>query len=630
MPNISGIIANKKNLFNPDKIIEKFINVHSVGGLKFVNRIFKSDQCVICNTLTGILNENLNQPVFDSHKNFCLFLEGEIYNKDELIRHIDTSRKFTQCEIILELFMKYGNEFISLLNGEFNIVIFHTLENKITILNDHISSKPMYYMEHGGTLIFGSEKKSILSVCKNSQAIDPIGLLQIFAFSHNLDGRTFIKEIRRLPPGCKLQYNEGIAKVQKSFSLNFEEQTSIRKIESLVETWSEQLKLATDLRLKNKSRMLINLSGGLDSRALSLAIPRNLRPFVARTKGFKNSREVIYAAEIARRLGFKHYIEDPRQTVFSDILPKVVWRTECAVSFIACLSVANHFQMKEHADYLIGGAYGNTSSGSAISADMFLPCSRTKFINNLYQRSLNRSKKILNEFFNKEFLYQFLPYLKESFLRSMVDIDGNTNIRIFEIWSILEKQPQRTLSSAPADSHLFEHLRPFIDKNYLNFVLTIPTWLRFGPALYQTMIFHFGSEISGIPYANTNLKLRSTVYGNLLNKSAEVGMKIYKKIFGQHYFPHRFKYIRSGHEGFEKHIREDQGFRRIIEKFVSSPCFDPSIFNARGIKNILNMHYRQNTDYTFPLCLLATFAIGIPYFITNKTRSCPPEAEPLL
>jgi asparagine synthase (glutamine-hydrolysing) len=606
MPNISGFITNDAKFINPDEILKKFKDVHALKGLSFIQKELKTETCMICNTLTGILTENLNQPVSDPVKNVFLFLEGEIYNTDELFPHLHSDRKPTQCEILLELFLKYGDEFVSLLNGEFNIVIVQKLENSITIFNDHLSSKPMYYMEQGETLLFGSEKKSILAVCNNSPIIDPTGLLQIFALSHNLGGRTFIKDIRRLPPQCKLKYKDGKTRLKRLSSLKFRVQSAFGKIDSLVEDWSEHIKQATKRRLKNKNRILINLSGGLDSRALALAIPRNLRPFSARTKGFKNSREVIYAAEIARRLGFNHYIENPGQTI------------------------ANHIQMKKYADFQMGGAYGNTSSGSAISADMFLPCSRAKFINNLYQRSLSRSKKILNELFNKEFLCKFLPYLKESFFNSMAGLDGDTNIRIFETWSILEKQPQRTLSTALADSHLFEHLRPFIDKSYLNFVMTLPIWLRFGPVLYQTMIFRLGSEISGIPYVNTNLKLRRSVFGNMLNKNIELGLRILKKSVGNKKIPQRFKYRRSDHAGFEKRIREDQAFRYIIERFVASPSFDPSIFNGKGIKNILDKHYGQKADYTFPLCLLATFAVGIPYFITNRCTYCPPEAEPPL
>jgi hypothetical protein len=557
-------------------------------------------------------------------------LEGEIYNAKEVMAYFGIPKEISLCDMLLTLFIKRGSNFVTLLNGEFNIVIFQKDKKKLTILNDHLSSKPMYYLEKDRSFFFGSEKKSILAVSENSSIIDPLGLLEIFAFSHNLRGRTFIKGIKRLPPSSELIYKNGRITIHKYPSLKFWASKSVPKIDLLIEGWCEQIKQATEPRLKDKKRILINLSGGLDSRALALAIPRNFRPIFARTKGFQNSREVLYATEIARRLDFGHYSEDPGQVLFSDILPKVVWRTECAISFVGCLSMENHIQMKEYADFQIGGAYGNTSAGSAILPDMFLPSNRKKFINRIYQRIMSHSAETLHELFNREFLYKLLPFLKNSFFNSFEGLDANTNIKLFEIWNVLEMQPQRTLSSSPADSYLFEHIRPFIDKNYLNFVMKIPTWLRFGPVLYHTMISRLGPEISDIPYANTNLKIRSTVLGNIFNKNIELGLKVYKKILGNARLPSKLKYVSAGQEGTPELIRKDKKFRSIIEDFVISPSFDPSIFNAQGIMNILDKHYRQNIDCTLPLCLLATFAVGLPYFITNRPSLCPPEAEPLL
>jgi hypothetical protein len=630
MPNISGIITDGKTLEKPDEILSQYRNVHSLEGVGFTHREFKTQTCVICNILTGILKTTLNQPVHDRAENTFLFLEGEIYNTDELLAYLNEPKDLSQCSILLELFLTRGDEFVSLLNGEFNIVIYRKAENKITILNDHLASKPMYYMEEDSSLLFGSEKKSILAVTENSSTVDPLGLLQVFAFYQNIGDRTFIKGIKRLPPASNLTYSNGRTNLKRNYSLKFRVPDSVPKIDSLLDEWCDHLKQATIRRIKNKNRILINLSGGLDSRALALAIPKSFRPIFARTKGRQKANEVLYASEIARRLGFSHYIEEPEKLLFSKIISKVVWRTECAINFLGCLSIANHTQMKEHADCLVGGVYGNVLSGGQISPYMFLPCNRDAFIAKIYDTFLNRSAVYLNFLFNEEFLRKLLPALRESFFDSFEHIAAESNIMLYETWCILESNRQLTLSSSPADSHLFEHIRPLLDKNHINFVMTLPTSLRFGAILYHTMIHHFGPEITDIPYANTNLNLRKTVFGNAINKSIALGLRGYAKTFRNSWFPARYKYVPADHEGFANYIRKDQEFRRIIKSFIGSPSFDPSIFNRQGIMTILNKHYQNNSNYTFPLCLLATFAVGIPYFITNRPNFCPPDAEPLV
>lgn len=630
MPNISGIITNGKTLENPNEITSKYRSVHSLGGLSFTHRVFKAQTCVICNTLTGILRTTIDQPVSDSKNNTFLFLEGEIYNTDELLAYLNTPRELSQCNILLALFMKQGPEFVSLLNGEFNIVIYQKAENQLIILNDHLASKPIYYMEQGGALLFGSEKKSILAINDNFPVLDPLGILQVFAFNQNLNGRTFIKGIKRLPSASRLTYKDGRVTLRRSYPLKFRTPESLPKIGSLVEEWCDHLKQAMMRRLKNKSRILINLSGGLDSRALALAIDKNCRPIFARTKGSIKSREVLYATKIARRLGFDHYIETPGMAPLSFLLAKIVWRTECAVNFVNCLSLTNHARIKKNADFIIGGAYGNTSTGSAISADMFLSLSRDRFINRTYRKILQHSLLFLSEVFNNEFLQKFLPVLRDSYFNSFERLDDKTNIMLYENWSIFEKQPQRTLSSAPVDSHLFEHIRPFIDKDHMKFAMSLPTWLRYGPVLYHAMIYRLGPQLSDIPYANTNLRLRKTVFGNAINKSMTLGLKGYARIFGSSSLPFKYKYVPADQVGFANYIRRDPEFQRIIEEFISSASFDSSIFNRQGIMKMLDKHYQGFSNYTFPLCLLATFAVGIPYFITHRPISCPQEAEPVL
>jgi hypothetical protein len=75
--------------------------------------------------------------------------------------------------------------------------------------------------------------------------------------------------------------------------------------------------------------------------------------------------------------------------------------------------------------------------------------------------------------------------------------------------------------------------------------------------------------------------------------------------------------------------RQDPKLRGVVEDFVQSDYFDSSIFNKVGILDVLDRHYQGTADYAYPLCYLATFAVGLPYFVYNRPKSCPSEAEPL-
>lgn len=630
MSGISGLVDSRNVLDNADEILRIFEQVHSFKNVSFIQKTFLSHHCVIANTLTGLIPNIIAQPATDPSENTFLFLEGEIFNIEELLNHLNGVRNLTVCQILLELFLNYGSDFVSLLNGEFNILICQKAEKRLIILNDHLASKPMYYMPQGTKLLFGSEKKPILALVEKTPPIDPIGLLQIFAHEHNLTGRTFIGGLRCMPPASQLEYFEGKVRLSRYSQLAFDQQDSFSKTELLIEMWADQLKQATTQRLAGKNRLIFSLSAGLDSRAVACAIPRENRPISARTRGWEKSLEVIYAGEIAHRLGFSHIYEDPMRVPLSDILPKIVWRTEGAVSFAHCLSMANHTTLKTHGDFMIGGWLGDVSSGSRVTPAMLVPRSRPQFINMLYQRYPHYSITSLREIFAEEFLHKNFPGFREAFFASFDSLEAETNIRLYEMWSLSERQARLTLSTAAVDSYLFGHIRPFLDKEYLTFTMGLSNHLRFGQALYQAMIYYLGPELRDIPNANNNLKLKRTVIGNLLNKGVELTSKSKTRLFQKIRPAYQDKKKVPAVDNIGELIRSDVNIRYTIREFVHSSSCDLSIFNKTGILNMLNKHDQGAGEYTNLLCTLATFAVALPYFVYNRPTHCPPEAEPLV
>ena len=62
---------------------------------------------------------------------------------------------------------------------------------------------------------------------------------------------------------------------------------------------------------------------------------------------------------------------------------------------------------------------------------------------------------------------------------------------------------------------------------------------------------------------------------------------------------------------------------------MNSDHCDSSIFNREGILKTLEDEWEGKANNQALLCTLATFAVGIPYFIDNRILNCPEEAEPI-
>jgi asparagine synthase (glutamine-hydrolysing) len=628
MPGLCGLVTSGEKIVS-ETILQTFEEVHKVKGMTYIRRSFGSDQVAIINLLTGLLPMTLTQPASDPTDNSLLFLEGEIFNLEDLICYAKETGDRSPCGILLALFLERGDEFISLVNGEFNIVIYQKRENRLIVFSDHIASMPMYYVEEKGRLLFGSEKKSFLPLLSECPTIDSLGLLQIVAHRHNLDELTFLRGIRRLVPGSRLEYAKGRLSVTRHQKLAFAVPEVPRPVEELLDEWATRLRHATQLRLNGKQRVLISLSAGLDSRAIACAIPRDFRPVSSRTRGVEGSLEATLAAAIADRLGFNHFREEPSTVPHSSIIPKIAWRTECETHFQHAISLSNHPTIKDRGDHIAGGWLGDVSSGGHISPRMLVPRSRQSFIDQVFRRYLAYSVSSLSRVFSRGIMQEIFPQLQTAFLESFSHFDAATNIQLYETWDLHQRQARMTTSSMPVDSYAFEKIRPFYDKEYLKFTLTLPFRVRLAQSLYQTMIYRLGPEIRSIPSSNTMQKVRGTILGNRMNKGLEWTQKAVTKGVRRVHSTYRNRIERHTREDMGSAIRKDLQFRCLIEDFVSSRDFDSAIFNQSGITTMLEEHYRGVADHTELLGYVATFSAGIPLFL-NRTPRCPREAEPFV
>jgi asparagine synthase (glutamine-hydrolysing) len=66
---------------------------------------------------------------------------------------------------------------------------------------DRLGVKPLYYaLLDDGTLLFGSELKSLLAHGGMRRDIDPLAVEEYFALGYVAEPRTIFKQARKLPP----------------------------------------------------------------------------------------------------------------------------------------------------------------------------------------------------------------------------------------------------------------------------------------------------------------------------------------------------------------------------------------------------------------------------------------------
>jgi hypothetical protein len=630
MPGISGYVRCTGAIEDANALVCRVEKVHRLPNITWVTKSVQSKSAIIINMLTGLWANTLEQPATDPEQTTILFLEGQLFNWEEIRWMCKDTWARTPCEQLVALFLERGPHFISLLDGEFNLVIYQPAANRLLILNDQLASKPFYCLAQPQGLLFGSEKKALLALADPLPDLDPVGLIQIVAYRHHVGGRTLHKGVTCLPPATILEYCDSRVKLTRYVNLHFQVRTQFKDMSLSLEEWAQLLRASTQRRVGEAGRLLLSLSGGLDSRAVACAISQTHGPLFARTRGEDSSAEVEAASAIAKSLGFTHHIETPGIVPLSTILPQVVWRSDGAIPFTHGVTTANHACLKKHADFMAGGWFGDASSGAHLSAFMLMPYTRVQFLDKVHHWYAKYHKQALNLLFQPSFVEQHMAELSGVFFDSFEPITSDENWQAFELWDLQERQTRMTFCAGPVDSHLFELVRPFLDLNYLQFTLSLPPYLRYGQVMYQAMIYHLGPEIRHVPYANTGLQLKGTIRGNMINRAIartnRVKVRLREKLA-----PNRSQSAgRRQAGGLDAEIRQDIELRHRIESFVESEFFDSTIFNRAQIQLLVDQHYAGARDYSYPISMLATLAVALPTFIYQRPSQCPADAVPIL
>jgi len=183
MPGLIGIISTQKENDNIENLLSK-ICVKSIKHEEW-HKIdsHTSKSAGLGRVHPGIFNPE-PQPIFNKDKTVCLLMDGEIYDyeylKQELIHKGHGFSIGNDPEFILHLYEEYGKGFVHKLNGSFTVIIWDEKSKKLVIANDRYGIRPLYYSEHNGSLLFGSEVKAILEDETFKRIIDDRSVADFF------------------------------------------------------------------------------------------------------------------------------------------------------------------------------------------------------------------------------------------------------------------------------------------------------------------------------------------------------------------------------------------------------------------------------------------------------------------
>lgn len=258
---------------------------------------------------------NGHQPMVDSSGRYHIVYNGEIYNYRELRRKLQNGgvefRSNTDTEVLLNLYVKFGERCLEQLNGCFAFAVYDSKQEELFLARDRFGINPLLYYCDQNKFVFGSEMRSLLSY-NIPRRLDYESLNLYLELNYVPAPFTMLDGIKKLLPGEYLRINGPKTAPQRYYTIPKQAHLD------LTETYDQQKsRLLSLVEEAVASRMVSDvplgafLSGGIDSSIVVAMASRHTELLNTFSIGFPAQPffdETRYAQLVANKFETRHTV----------------------------------------------------------------------------------------------------------------------------------------------------------------------------------------------------------------------------------------------------------------------------------------------------------------------------------
>jgi asparagine synthase (glutamine-hydrolysing) len=255
------------------------------------------------------------QPASDVSEKIHIVWNGEIYNYRELRTDLDQRgvhfRDSSESEVVINLYLEFGLEFINKLNGMFAIAIHDSRDESLHLIRDRMGKKPLWISQlNDGTLFFASEVRALM-LARPDRTLRTDMIAEVMQYGYINAPNSAFNEISQVPPSSVLTWRNGKTTTKKYWEPDFDTKVQIPYEEAL-EVTKKLIEESVSRRLISERPLGSFLSGGYDSTIVTAYMAKLMSEKVQTYSiGFHSAQynEAHHAKQVANYLGTNHHEE---------------------------------------------------------------------------------------------------------------------------------------------------------------------------------------------------------------------------------------------------------------------------------------------------------------------------------
>lgn len=288
---------------NAHKVRKNDISRHMAHELEFrgdLNDQINPDEDVVL----GVRHfSSAKQKPFFSDSSCTVVVEGELYNKKQLIEELHLDTDVCDGEIVSIAYQKFGLNFAQAFNGAFSIGIYDKANRQFVLVRDHVGSKSLYYSQNNHGIFFATTIKALLKTTLIDRKLSINGIHSYFSSTAVAPPDTMFLDIRSLRPGTAIVLAESTpAREHTYWKIKDIQEDYDRSLNDFAEETREIIIDAVRLRSDLGGNYGSIVSGGVDSSVVTALLASN-----------RNNQEMLSAFSIV--FDEKPYSDAPLQDI---------------------------------------------------------------------------------------------------------------------------------------------------------------------------------------------------------------------------------------------------------------------------------------------------------------------------